>query len=163
MAEPLQVQCCIAGGGPAGMMLGLLLGRAGVGIFVLEKDAGFLSDFRGDNEHPSTLMIMQELGLLDYFLKLPHSKTRALAAESGNTCVKVADFAHIPGPCKFVALMPQWDFLNFLADKGRRYPALKVMMSAEVTSLIESGGRVAGGGATTPPGPLEILPTLGGG
>src|ERR1700734_43688 len=160
MADPLRVQCCIAGGGPAGMMLGFLLGRAGVRTVVLEKHADFLRDFRGDTVHPSTLMIMQELGLLDDFLKLPHSKIRALAVEIGNTRLKVADFAHVPTPCKFVALMPQWDFLNFLADKGRRYPALKVMMSAEVTSLIESGGRVAGIRATTPDGPLEILANL---
>jgi 2-polyprenyl-6-methoxyphenol hydroxylase-like FAD-dependent oxidoreductase len=160
MADPLQVQCCIAGGGPAGMMLGLLLGRAGVRTVVLEKHADFLRDFRGDTVHPSTLMIIQELGLLDDFLKLPHSKILAFAAEIGNTRVKVADFTHIPGPCKFVALMPQWDFLNFLADKGRSYPALKVMMSAEVTSLIESGGRVTGVRATTPDGPLEIFANL---
>jgi 2-polyprenyl-6-methoxyphenol hydroxylase-like FAD-dependent oxidoreductase len=160
MADPLRVQCCIAGGGPAGMMLGFLLGRAGVRTVVLEKHADFLRDFRGDTVHPSTLMIMQELGLLDDFLKLPHSKIRALAVEIGNTRLKVADFAHVPTPCKFVALMPQWDFLNFLADKGRRYSALKVMMSAEVCSLIESGGRVAGVRATMPGGPLEILADL---
>jgi 2-polyprenyl-6-methoxyphenol hydroxylase-like FAD-dependent oxidoreductase len=160
MADPLRVQCCIAGGGPAGMMLGLLLGRAGVRTVVLEKHADFLRDFRGDTVHPSTMMIMQELGLLDDFLKLPHSRIPSLAVEIGNTRLKVADFAHISAPCKFIALMPQWDFLNFLADKGRRYPALQVMMSAEVTSLIESGGRVAGVRATTPDGPLEILANL---
>jgi 2-polyprenyl-6-methoxyphenol hydroxylase-like FAD-dependent oxidoreductase len=160
MADPLQVQCCIAGGGPAGMMLGLLLGRAGVRTVVLEKHADFLRDFRGDTVHPSTLMIMQELGLLDDFLKLPHSRIPAFAVEIGNTRFKVADFARVPAPCRFVALMPQWDFLNFLADKARRYPALKVMMSAEVTSLIESGGRVAGVRTTTPDGPLEILADL---
>jgi 2-polyprenyl-6-methoxyphenol hydroxylase-like FAD-dependent oxidoreductase len=160
MADPPTVQCCIAGGGPAGMMLGLLLGRAGVRTVVLEKHADFLRDFRGDTVHPSTLMIMQELGFLDDFLKLPHSRIPAFAVEIGNTRLKVADFARVPTPCKFVALMPQWDFLNFLADKGRRYPALKVMMSAEVTSLIESGGRVAGVRATTPDGPLEILANL---
>jgi 2-polyprenyl-6-methoxyphenol hydroxylase-like FAD-dependent oxidoreductase len=160
MADPLQVQCCIAGGGPAGMMLGLLLGRAGVRTVVLEKHADFLRDFRGDTVHPSTLMIMQELGFLDDFLKLPHSKIRAFAVEIGNTRLKVADFARVPTPCKFVALMPQWDFLNFLAAKGRSYSALKVMMSAEVTSLIESGGRVAGVRVTTPEGPIEILANL---
>jgi len=142
------------------MMLGLLLGRAGVRTVVLEKHADFLRDFRGDTVHPSTLMIMQELGLLDDFLKLPHSRIPAFAVEIGNTRLKVADFARVPTPCKFVALMPQWDFLNFLADKGRRYPALKVMMSAQVTSLIESGGRVVGVRAMTPDGPLEILANL---
>src|SRR5579863_9167131 len=160
MADPLQVQCCVAGGGPAGMMLGYLLGRAGVRTVVLEKHADFLRDFRGDTVHPSTMTIMQELGLLDDFLKLPHSRIPAFAVEIGNTRLKVADFARVPTPCKFVALMPQWDFLNFLADKGRRYPALRVMMSTEVTGLIESGSRVAGVRATTPDGPLEILADL---
>jgi 2-polyprenyl-6-methoxyphenol hydroxylase-like FAD-dependent oxidoreductase len=160
MPDKLQVQCCIAGGGPAGMMLGYLLGRAGVKSVVLEKHADFLRDFRGDTVHPSTLMIMQELGLIEDFLKLPHSKIRALAAQIGTRHVKVADFAHISAPCKFVALMPQWDFLNFLADKSRRFPAVKVMMSAEVTSLIETAGRVAGVEVTTRDGPLEIRADL---
>jgi 2-polyprenyl-6-methoxyphenol hydroxylase-like FAD-dependent oxidoreductase len=160
MPEMLQVPCCIAGGGPAGMMLGYLLGRAGVKSVVLEKHADFLRDFRGDTVHPSTLMIMQELGLIEDFLKLPHSEIRALAAEIGDTCIKVADFARISAPCKFVALMPQWDFLNFLADKGRRFPALKVIMSAEVTGLIETAGRVAGVTATTRDGPLEVRANL---
>src|SRR5277367_2329208 len=160
MADPLQVQCCIAGGGPAGMMLGLLLGRAGVRTAVLEKHADFLRDFRGDTVHPSTLMIMQELGLLDDFLKLPHSRIPAFAVEIGNTRLKVADFARIPTPCKFVALMPQWDFLNFLADKGRRFPALTVMMSAPVTSLTENAGRVVGVKVTARNGPLEVRADL---
>ncbi len=156
MAERLQVQCCIAGGGPAGMMLGYLLGRAGVKTLVLEKHADFLRDFRGDTVHPSTLIIMQELGLVDEFLKLPHSEIRALSLEIGDTSIKVADFARMPAPCNFVALMPQWDFLNFLADKGRRFPSLKVMMSSQVTGLIEASGRVAGVKATTSNGPIEI-------
>jgi 2-polyprenyl-6-methoxyphenol hydroxylase-like FAD-dependent oxidoreductase len=160
MAETLQVQCCIAGGGPAGMMLGYLLGRAGVSTVVLEKHADFLRDFRGDTVHPSTLMIMKELGLVEDFLKLPHSEIRALSAEIGDIRVKVADFSRISAPCKFVALMPQWDFLNFLADKGRRFPALKVLMSAQVTSLIETGDRVTGVKATTPAGPLEVRADL---
>src|ERR1700722_12362343 len=112
MPEVLQVQCCIAGGGPAGMMLGYLLGRAGVKSVVLEKHADFLRDFRGDTVHPSTLMIMQELGLLEDFLKLPHSEIPALAVEIGGRTLKIAEFARVPTPCKFVALMPQWDFLN---------------------------------------------------
>ncbi len=105
-------------------------------------------------------MIMQELGLIEDFLKLPHSEIRALSAEIGDTRVKIADFAHIPAPCRFVALMPQWDFLNFLADKGRRFPTLTVMMSAQVTSLIEDAGRVVGVKATTLGGPLEIRANL---
>jgi 2-polyprenyl-6-methoxyphenol hydroxylase-like FAD-dependent oxidoreductase len=156
MAEKLQVQCCIAGGGPAGMMLGYLLGRAGVKTVVLEKHADFLRDFRGDTVHPSTLMIMQELGLAEEFLKLPHSEIRALSLEIGDASIKVAEFARIPAPFKFVALMPQWDFLNFLADKGRRFPSLTVMMSSQVTGLIEASGRVAGVNATTLNGPIEV-------
>jgi 2-polyprenyl-6-methoxyphenol hydroxylase-like FAD-dependent oxidoreductase len=160
MVDTLRVQCCIAGGGPAGMMLGLLLGRAGVKTVVLEKHADFLRDFRGDTVHPSTLMIMQELGLLEDFLKLPHSEIRAFSAEIGDTSLKIADFAHVPAPCKFIALMPQWDFLNFLADRGRRFPALKVMMSAQVTSLMEDGDRVLGVKVTTPGVPLEVRADL---
>ena len=160
MAGTLQVRCCIAGGGPAGMMLGYLLGRAGIKTVVLEKHADFLRDFRGDTVHPSTLMIMQELGLIDDFLKLPHSEIRAFAAEIGETRVKIADFARVATPFKFVALMPQWDFLNFLAEKARRFPALKVVMSAQVTSLVEMAERVVGVKATTPDGPLEVRATL---
>jgi len=142
------------------MMLGLLLGRAGVKTVVLEKHADFLRDFRGDTVHPSTLLIMQELGLLEDFLKLPHSKIRALSVEIGDTRIKVADFAYVPTPCQFVALMPQWDFLNFLADKSRRFPSLKVMMSAQVTDLTEDAGRVVGVKAATQDGPLEVRADL---
>src|SRR5277367_3113942 len=149
MIETLQVRCCIAGGGPAGMMLGYLLGRAGISTVVLEKHADFLRDFRGDTVHPSTLLIMHELGLSEAFLKLPHSEIPALAAEIGDAHVKIADFTRVPTPFKFVALMPQWDFLNFLADKGRRFPALKVMMSTQVVSLLQSANRVIGVQATT--------------
>jgi 2-polyprenyl-6-methoxyphenol hydroxylase-like FAD-dependent oxidoreductase len=160
MARTLQVQCCIAGGGPAGMMLGFLLGRAEVKTVVLEKHGDFLRDFRGDTVHPSTLMIMQELGLIEDFLKLPHTKIRALSVEVDETRIQIADFARISAPCKFVALMPQWDFLNFLADKGRRFPSLQVAMSTQVTSLIEAGGRVAGLRASAPDGPLEVRADL---
>lgn len=160
MADTLQVQCCIAGGGPAGMMLGLLLGRAGVKTVVLEKHADFLRDFRGDTVHPSTLLIMQELGLLEDFLKLPHSEIRALSVEIGDTQIKVADFARVPAPCKFIALMPQWDFLNFLADKSRHFATLKVMMSAQVTGLTEDAGRVVGVKVATQDGPLEVRANL---
>src|ERR1700723_1038371 len=160
MTETLQVQCCIAGGGPAGMMLGYLLGRAGVSTVVLEKHADFLRDFRGDTVHPSTLMVMHELGLIDDFLKLPHSEIRALSAEIGDTCVRGADFSRISAPCKFIALMPQWDFLNFLADKGRRFSTLKIRMSTEVTGLIQETGRVVGVKGTTFGGPLEVRADL---
>src|SRR5215467_13518590 len=116
------VTCCIAGGGPAGMMLGLLLARAGVPVLVLEKHADFLRDFRGDTIHPSTLELMHELGLLEQFLKLPHQQARQLTGFVGDTPIRIADFSHLPTRCKYIALMPQWDFLNFLAEQGRRYP-----------------------------------------
>jgi len=142
------------------MLLGLLLGRAGVKTVVLEKHADFLRDFRGDTVHPSTLLIMQELGLMEDFLKLPHSEIRTLLLEIGDTQVKIADFARVPVPCKFIALMPQWDFLNFLADKSRRFPTLKIMMSAQVTDLIEDADRVVGVKVATQNGPLEIRASL---
>ena len=115
-------QCCIAGGGPAGMMLGVLLARAGCRVVVLEKHADFLRDFRGDTIHPSTMEVMHELGLLDAFLKLPHQKVERLSGYFGETLLPFADFSHLPGQARFIAMMPQWDFLNFLAEEGRKYP-----------------------------------------
>jgi 2-polyprenyl-6-methoxyphenol hydroxylase-like FAD-dependent oxidoreductase len=126
------------------MMLGYLLGRAGIDTVVLEKHADFLRDFRGDTVHPSTLRIMHELGLLDDFLRIPHSKLCELSVEIGRDVVKVADFTRLPAPGNFIALMPQWDFLNFLADKARRYPALKILMSTEVRELLVTDGRIVG-------------------
>jgi 2-polyprenyl-6-methoxyphenol hydroxylase-like FAD-dependent oxidoreductase len=159
-AEPRQVQCCIAGGGPAGMMLGYLMGRAGVETMVLEKHGDFLRDFRGDTVHPSTLDIMSELGLIGEFLQRPHSEIRNIAVEIGADHIKVADFTRIPGQNKFMATMPQWDFLNFLAEKARRYQSLKVLMQAEVTDLVEQDGCVVGVTAKTPEGPLTIRADL---
>jgi 2-polyprenyl-6-methoxyphenol hydroxylase-like FAD-dependent oxidoreductase len=156
----LNAQVCIVGGGPAGMMLGYLLGRAGIDTCVLEKHADFLRDFRGDTVHPSTMQIMRELGLLQDFLALPHSEVTGFAADIGQRTCKVADFNRIPGACKFIAFMPQWDFLNFLAAKGRRFPMLKVLMQAEVTALAEAGGRVVGVQATTPDGALAVRAQL---
>ena len=160
MARTLQVQCCIAGGGPAGMMLGYLLGRAGVKTVVLEKHADFLRDFRGVTVHPSTMMIMQELGLIEEFLKLPHTKIYAFSGEVGDTRIQVADFARISAPYKFIALMPQWDFLNFLADRARRFPSLQLCMSAPVTGLIETAGRVVGVRVSEPHGVIEVKADL---
>ena len=142
------------------MMLGYLLGRAGVSTVVLEKHADFLRDFRGDTVHPSTLMVMHELGLVDDFLKLPHSEIRALSVEIDDTRVRVADFSRISAPCRFIVLMPQWDFLNFLADEGRRFSALKIRMSTEVTGLIQRTGRVVGVKGATSGGPLEVRADL---
>jgi 2-polyprenyl-6-methoxyphenol hydroxylase-like FAD-dependent oxidoreductase len=156
----INTSCCIVGGGPAGMMLGLLLARAGVDVIVLEKHADFLRDFRGDTIHPSTLELMHELGLLEQFLKLPHQKVAALGGRFGERLYRLADFSHLPTACKFIALMPQWDFLDFIADQGRRYPGFQLKMQAEATDLILDGGRVAGVRATAPAGPLEVRAAL---
>ncbi len=152
----ISVRCCIAGGGPAGMMLGLLLARAGVDVLVLEKHADFLRDFRGDTIHPSTLEVMHELGLLDELLKLPHQKTPQLNGIFGGLALTIADFSHLPVRCPYIAFMPQWDFLNFIARHASRYPTFTLRMQAEVTGLIEEDRRVVGLRATTPEGPLEV-------
>lgn len=160
MPEAMSVQCCIAGGGPAGMMLGLLLARAGVSVLVLEKHADFLRDFRGDTLHPSTLEIMHELGILERFLQLPHQKVARINGRFGDLEFTVADFSHLPTQCRYIAFMPQWDFLNFLVGVGSQYPAFQVRMNAEVTDLIEEGDSVVGLRAKTPNGPLEVRSTL---
>ena len=158
--EPRSARCCIVGGGPAGMMLGLLLGRAGIDVIVLEKHADFLRDFRGDTIHPSTLEIMHELGLLEAFLKLPHQRVTTLNARFGATELTLADFTHLPTHCGFIALMPQWDFLDFLAREAARYPAFRLSMEAEATGLIEEAGRIVGVRAEAPEGALEIRADL---
>ncbi|MGC1642314.1 MAG: FAD-dependent oxidoreductase [Pseudolabrys sp.] len=152
--------CCIAGGGPAGMTLGFLLARAGVSVIVIEKHADFLRDFRGDTVHPSTLEMMYELGLLDEFLKLPHSVVKQISLQIGKDRVIVGHFEHLPVHCKFIALMPQWDFLNFIADRGRRYQTFDLRMQTEAIDLIEENGRVAGVRAKSPEGELEIRAEL---
>ena len=151
----LETRCCIAGGGPAGMMLGLLLARAGVPVVVLEKHEDFLRDFRGDTVHPSTLEVIHELGVLEEFLKRPHSEVRELRGMIGNEPVTIADFSHLPVKCPFIAMVPQWDFLNFLVDQGRRYPTFQLVMRAEVFDLIERDGRITGVRAQTPDGPID--------
>jgi 2-polyprenyl-6-methoxyphenol hydroxylase-like FAD-dependent oxidoreductase len=141
-------------------MLGFLLARAGIDVIVLEKHDDFLRDFRGDTVHPSTLEVIRELGLLDEFLKQPHQEIRRLAARIGGEEVIVSDFSHLPTRCRFVAFMPQWDFLNFLAEHGRRYPTFHLKMRAEVIGLIEEDGRVVGVRAKTPDGPLDVRAEL---
>ena len=145
MAErQITVRCCIAGGGPAGMMLGLLLARAGVDVLVLEKHADFLRDFRGDTIHPSTLEVMHELGLLDALLRLPHQKIPRFAARIADRDVTIADLSHLPVHCGFIAMMPQWDFLDFLAGEAKRYPGFSLRMNAEVSGLVEREQRIIG-------------------
>jgi 2-polyprenyl-6-methoxyphenol hydroxylase-like FAD-dependent oxidoreductase len=160
MNETISTRCCIAGGGPAGMMLALLLARMGVDVFVLEKHADFLRDFRGDTIHPSTLELMHELGILDEFLKRPHQEVRELAGQVGKDTVTIADFTHLPTHCKFLALMPQWDFLDFIKEQASRYPTFHWRMNAEVTDLLEEKGSVVGLRAKTPDGSLEIRAPL---
>jgi 2-polyprenyl-6-methoxyphenol hydroxylase-like FAD-dependent oxidoreductase len=160
MDTTLTKQCCVVGGGPAGMMLGFLLARAGVEVAVLEKHPDFLRDFRGDTVHPSTLEFMYELGLLDDFLKLPHQELKSVSAQIGAERIAIADFSHLPTHCKFIALMPQWDLLNFLASRGQRYKTFDLHIKTEATDLIEEGGRIVGLRATTPNGPLTIRADL---
>src|SRR5215813_8190522 len=144
MAEKLQTRCVITGGGPAGAMAGYLLGRAGVGVIVLEKHADFFRDFRGDTIHPSTLQLMYELGLLDEFLKQPHQEVRELRAVINDQSVPIADFTKLPTRCKFIAFMPQWDFLNFLSSQAKRFPAFQLHMETEVVDLLMEDSRVVG-------------------
>jgi len=158
--SPITTQCCIAGGGPAGMMLGFLLARAGVDAVVLEKHADFFRDFRGDTIHPSTLELMYELGLLEEFLRLPHQKVERLSAQVGDQRVRLLDLTHLPTHCKYIALMPQWDFLNFLAEHGKRYEPFHLHMRADATDLVEQGGRVVGLRAKTLDGEVTIRADL---
>ncbi|MFA9550464.1 MAG: FAD-dependent oxidoreductase [Hyphomicrobium sp.] len=158
--KTLATTCCVTGGGPAGVMLGLLLARAGVDVVVLEKHADFLRDFRGDTIHPSTLTVMEELGLLDELLKRPHNDVRCLQVMVGETSLTVANFSFLPPHRAFIAMMPQWHFLDFLAEHARRYRNFQLLMQADVTDLLEEGGRVAGVRATTPDGSLEVKADL---
>lgn len=158
--QTLAVQCCIVGGGPAGMMLGYLLGRAGIKTVVLEKHADFFRDFRGDTVHPSTMKVMQELGLLEDFLKVPHQQVAQLNGQFGNTSIRLADMSRLNTPCPYIAFMPQWDFLNFIDEKGKRFAKLTVMKNAEAVELVKVGDRITGIVAKTESGPLRVTADL---
>jgi 2-polyprenyl-6-methoxyphenol hydroxylase-like FAD-dependent oxidoreductase len=142
------------------MMLGYLLARAGIDVVVLEKHGDFLRDFRGDTIHPSTLEVLYELGLLGSFLERPHQEARQLTGVIGGEEIPVADFTHLPTRCKFIAFMPQWDFLDFIAEHARRYPNFRLLMPAEVTDLLRDGDRVIGVHAQTADGPLIVRAEL---
>src|SRR5215831_17607927 len=156
LAKKLQSRCCIAGGGPAGMLLGYLLARAGIEVLVLEKHADFLSDFRGDTVHPSTLETMHELGVLDEFLKRPHQEVSQVRARIGGQPIVLGNMSYLRTRCRFMALMPQWDFLDLLAEQGRRYPTFHLRMQTEVVGLIEERGQIVGIRGNTPSGPIEV-------
>jgi len=160
MTSVLSTTCCIAGGGPAGMMLGLLLARAGVAVIVLEKHTDFLRDFRGDTIHPSTLAVMHDLGLLDRFLKLPHQRVERLDADVYGQRVTIADFRHLRTPCPYIALMPQWDFLDFLAEEARAWPNFRLLMGTRADAVIERDGAVVGVRASSGEQDIEITAQL---
>ncbi|MAP95699.1 MAG: hypothetical protein CMK07_12185 [Ponticaulis sp.] len=161
---PEQVQnhsVCIAGGGPAGLMAGYLLARTGIDVVVLEKHSDFLRDFRGDTVHPSTLEVLHELGLLEEFLLEPHQKVHQMTAVMGEETVRLADFSHLPSTSKFIAFIPQWDFLDFLSRKARAFPNFRLIMQAEAKDLlIADDDTVIGVAADTPDGPLYIYAGL---
>jgi 2-polyprenyl-6-methoxyphenol hydroxylase-like FAD-dependent oxidoreductase len=158
--ESLSTTCAIAGGGPAGMMLGLLLARAGIDVIVFEKHRDFLRDFRGDTIHPSTLELMHELGLLEKFLKRPHQEAREVTAEIGRESFRIADFSRLPTRCKFIAFMPQWDFLDFLAQEARRYPNFRLMMETEAAELLERDKHIVGLKVRTREGMRDVQAAL---
>ena len=158
--KTLSCRCCIVGGGPAGMVLGLLLARAGVDTVVIEKHGDFLRDFRGDTIHPSTLEALHDLGLLEDFLKLPHQKATLLKGKVGDVEIPLADFSHLPTHAKFIVLMPQWDFLNFIASRAKRYPGFRLLMNTQADGLVVEGDRVEGVTAKTEGGQLTIRADL---
>jgi len=159
-SETITARCCLVGGGPAGMVCGFLLARAGIDVVVLEKHSDFLRDFRGDTIHPSTLELMYELGILGEFLRRPHQELTQIGAQADDFTVAIADFSHLPTHCKFVGLMPQWEFLNFIAEKAKVYPRFHLRMETEVTDLLIENGKVAGIHAKSPRGALEVRADL---
>lgn len=160
MVQQLSARCCIAGGGPAGLMLGLLLARAGVEVLVLEKHGDFLRDFRGDTVHPSTLELLHELGLLQAFLARPHDEVGELGAVIGETPLILADFSRLRTQCKFIAMVPQWEFLDFLRDEAEKYPSFRLLMQAQATGVLQEGGRISGLQVRTAHGDAEVRADL---
>jgi 2-polyprenyl-6-methoxyphenol hydroxylase-like FAD-dependent oxidoreductase len=154
--ETIETGCCVVGGGPAGVMLGYLLARGGVPVTLLEKHRDFFRDFRGDTVHPSTLEVMYELGLLEDFLKLPHQELSSVNGVFGDYTFQVASLRRVPTHCKFVALMPQWDFLNFLSSRAQKFSSFTLKMEHEVVDLIDDTGQLSGVRANTPHGPVDI-------
>ena len=160
MASTFQTTCCIVGGGPAGVTLGYLLARKGVKVTVLEKHKDFFRDFRGDTVHPSTLELMYELGILEEFLRVSHQELRSISGVIGGFSFKVADFSHLPTHCRFVALLPQWDCLNFLSKKAQQFQEFDLRMQHEAIDLLHDRGRVVGVKVDTPDGPTEVAADL---
>lgn len=158
--QSLHVQCCIVGGGPAGMMLGYLLARAGIDVAVLEKHADFFRDFRGDTVHPSTMTVMQELGVLDAFLTVPHQRVVQMEGIFGETRIRIADLSRLDAPCPFIAFMPQWDFLNFIESQGKKFANLRILKNTRAVDLTKDGERVSGIIAESEQGELRITASL---
>jgi 2-polyprenyl-6-methoxyphenol hydroxylase-like FAD-dependent oxidoreductase len=158
--EKLETTCCLVGGGPAGIMLGYLLARRGVRVTVLEKHKDFFRDFRGDTVHPSTLELMYELGLLGDFLKVPHQQLTSVGGVVGGYPFQAANFRHVPARCKFVALMPQWDFLSFLSERAKAFAGFDLRMQHEATGLIQENGKIRGAKARTPEANVQIRADL---
>jgi 2-polyprenyl-6-methoxyphenol hydroxylase-like FAD-dependent oxidoreductase len=158
--KTIHTRCCIAGGGPAGIMLGYLLARSGIDVIVLEKWPDFFRDFRGDTIHPSTMQVLHELGILEDFLKLPHQKTRQIHGYIGGEEIIFADFSYLKVRCPYIAFVPQWDFLNFIAEQAKRYSSFHLYMETETTDILEERGRVVGVRAKSPTGEIEIRAEL---